>query len=100
LSAAELTAPSMESPFDHPLVETFAAAIARHSDGASLVPFMVPGATDGRYLRPKGIPVYGFCPVPPGEDYGRAHGHDERLSLAGLRFGAATLWDIVTAYCG
>jgi len=100
LSAAEVTAPSMESPFTHPLVETIAATIASRAAGASLVPFMVPGATDGRYLRPKGIPVYGFCPMPPGEEYGRAHGHDERISLAGLRFGAVTLWDIVNAYCG
>jgi len=100
LTAGDLSAPAMDSPAGHPLVETIAAAIARHADGAPLVPFMVPGATDGRYLRPKGIPVYGFCPMLPDEQHATAHGHNERVSLAGVRFGAKVLWDIVTAYCG
>lgn len=99
LSAAGVDAPALESPFSGEIIELMRQAISRHAGGAPLVPFMSPGATDGRFLRPKGIPVYGFGPLLPGEPFGTAHGHNERISLASIRFGARILWDVVTAYC-
>lgn len=100
LQAAGTDAPALESPFSGEIIELMKQAISRYADGAPLVPFMSPGATDGRFLRPKGIPVYGFGPLLPQEPFGTAHGHNERISVASIRFGARVLWDVVTAYCG
>lgn len=99
LSAARLDTPILESPFSGEIVERMAQAVSRHAGGATLVPFLVPGATDGRFLRPKGIPVYGFGPLLPGEPFGTVHGHNERVGLASIRFAARVLWDVVTGYC-
>ncbi|MDP2871656.1 MAG: M20/M25/M40 family metallo-hydrolase [Bacillota bacterium] len=99
LEAARTDAPTLESPFAGELVERMADAIRTHAAGAPLVPFLMPGATDGRFLRPKGIPVYGFSPMLPGEPFGNAHGHNERIGLASIRFGAQVLWDVITGYC-
>jgi acetylornithine deacetylase/succinyl-diaminopimelate desuccinylase-like protein len=99
VSAGQLSVPTAESPFDHELVGHMRAAIGRHADGAKVVPFLVPGATDGRFLRPHGIPVYGFMPLLPSEKAEGVHGHNERLSLDSLRFAVKVLWDVISAYC-
>ncbi len=99
LDAAPLAAPSTESSFDHPIVAHIRAAMETHAPGSPIVPLLVSGATDGRHLRPKGIPTYGFSPMLPTEDYTSAHGHNERISLATVRFGTTVLWDVVTSYC-
>ncbi len=100
LEASPVAAPSTESAFDHPLIAHIRAAVERHSPGSPVVPLLISGATDGRHLRPKGIPTYGFSPMLPSEEYNAAHGHNERLSLATVRFAVQMLWDVVTAYCG
>ena len=52
---------------------------------AKVVPFMLRGATDGAFLRQKGMAVYGV-PLFVREDLdSRAHGNDERISTAQSR---------------
>jgi acetylornithine deacetylase/succinyl-diaminopimelate desuccinylase-like protein len=52
---------------------------------APVIPFMSRGATDSRYLRMKGITAYGIDPIALTEEDGRrAHGVDERISIASL----------------
>jgi carboxypeptidase PM20D1 len=59
-------------------------------------PFLIPGGTDARYYRELTDSAFGFMParLPPG-DFRRAHGLDERLSVAsyleGIRFYAQLL---------
>ncbi|HYI96346.1 MAG TPA: M20/M25/M40 family metallo-hydrolase [Bryobacteraceae bacterium] len=65
-------------------------------DGKKLVvPFMARGATDGAFLRAKGMAVYGV-PVflRPGNE-ARAHGNDERISVTALAEGVGLLEKIV-----
>ena len=49
--------------------------------GVNVTPIMATGATDGKFLRREGIPVYGisgmFCDI----DDVRAHGKDERIGV-------------------
>jgi acetylornithine deacetylase/succinyl-diaminopimelate desuccinylase-like protein len=67
---------------------------------AVIVPYMQRGATDGAFLRRKGMAVYG-APLFRREDReNRSHGNDERISLANLGEGAALLWRIVTGVAG
>jgi len=64
---------------------------------AKVVPFMLRGATDGAFLRQKGMAVYGVpLFVREGMD-SRAHGNDERISTANLAAGTELLWRIVLA---
>ena len=72
----------MESPPSPPNAELFSAlaqAVADRYPGIPVIPYMTPGATDGKHYRAAGIPTYGanleFSPA--GEDTG-AHGLNER----------------------
>ena len=94
------SATATESPFPGPLGEAVAAALARTHPGARAIPFLVPGATDSRFLRPRGIPSYGFFPTLPKDGFPAAHGHDERLSLESLSFAVRTLAEVIAGYAG
>ena len=60
-----------------------------------IVPFMARGATDGAFLRAKGMAVYGV-PVfqRPGNE-ARAHGNDERIGVKALAEGVVLLKKVV-----
>jgi acetylornithine deacetylase/succinyl-diaminopimelate desuccinylase-like protein len=49
--------------------------------GVNVTPIMSTGATDGRYLRRQGIPVYGVSGMFGDMDDVRAHGKDERIGV-------------------
>jgi len=85
-----------ESPPDTPLADALRTALARHDPDAALVPFLVPGGTDGRFLRPLGVVCYGFAPTLPGTDESSVHGVNERISVKSLDFAVRVLWDAVT----
>ena len=62
---------------------------------AMVIPYMVRGATDGSFLREKGMDVYGV-PVFMLEDrQSRAHANDERMGIEALGAGANLLMEIV-----
>ena len=64
-------------------------------DGARVIPFMSRGATDGSYLRQKGMAVYGIPIFMRDGTESRAHGNDERMQLTNLSRGAGLLRRIV-----
>jgi acetylornithine deacetylase/succinyl-diaminopimelate desuccinylase-like protein len=83
---------SMTTTLYAAMEEVFTAA----SPGAVVIPYMTRGATDGAFLRKKGMAVYG-APIFLREDrQSRAHGNDERISVGNLNQGAELLWKIVT----
>lgn len=88
-----------ESPPHGPLVDAIRSAMERHAPEASVVPYLLTGATDARYFRPRGVPVYGFVPVLPEDDIRTVHAPDERISIASLRFGLQVMWDVVVGFC-
>jgi acetylornithine deacetylase/succinyl-diaminopimelate desuccinylase-like protein len=53
------------------------------------------GATDGSFLREKGMAVYGAPVFMRENNESRAHGNDERLRLQDLAAGTNLLWQIV-----
>ncbi len=97
------TSPGVESEYDTPLFHLLDQVINEFEPGSMTVPFMVTGATDGRYLAARGVHVYGFWPMKemPGGPrvFDLAHAHNERISLDNLRFGTRTLWEIVHRFC-
>ncbi len=70
------------------------------SPGATVVPFMSRGATDGSYLRAKGMNVYGVPLFTEEKTGSRAHGNDERIQLSDFDHGTGLLWKIVMAVGG
>jgi acetylornithine deacetylase/succinyl-diaminopimelate desuccinylase-like protein len=66
---------------------------------APVVPLFIPGFTDSRFFRERGIPAYGVSPFafPLGEPLG-IHGPDERIPLAELDRGVERLRRLVARY--
>jgi acetylornithine deacetylase/succinyl-diaminopimelate desuccinylase-like protein len=76
-------------------METEARAMA---PGATVVPFMSTGATDGAALRAIGIPTYGILPLPLElTDELRMHGDDERVPVPALGWAAEYLYRVLRA---
>jgi len=61
-----------------------------------VVPLLLPGATDSRFLRERGITTYDFCPFRlPEKEIMRVHGNDERISIKNLKFGMRMLVEVI-----
>jgi acetylornithine deacetylase/succinyl-diaminopimelate desuccinylase-like protein len=74
---------SAPSRLDSILFRALEMAQARVFPGAITIPSMLNGATDGAYLRAKGVQAYGVGSyVENGESL--AHGNDERVSVEGV----------------
>lgn len=98
-----MISPPIQTRFDTPLFKTLGDAIKRHDPTANIVPYMMGGATDAKYLAPLGVPTYGFTPLklPPGFIANELfHAHNERVPVEGLGWGLRVLYDAITDYCG
>jgi acetylornithine deacetylase/succinyl-diaminopimelate desuccinylase-like protein len=89
------------SAVNTPLYKAMERAIANLYPRETLVvPLMSRGATDGSFLRARGVPVYG-APVflrEPGE--ARAHSNDERIAQKTVEDGVELLWQMVLETAG
>lgn len=86
-----------------PLRPDLMSALSRATDSlwpsVPVLPMMVPGATDGLYLRAAGIPTYGVQGFFMERDDVRAHGRDERMSVNGFYEGQTFLYQLVKLLC-
>ena len=102
-SVEVLPAPGEEMPatepssLSTPLYKAMEAVFRKSAANALIVPYMQRGATDGSYLRQKGMAVYGVPLFLREDRESRAHGNDERISWRNLDAGTRLLWNIVTA---
>ena len=84
------------SPFDTDLFQAIQRFAAKNDPGCPVVPLLLSGATDSRFLREKGVITYDFCPFRLTEtELKTEHGNDERIALENLRFGMKMLVDIL-----
>jgi acetylornithine deacetylase/succinyl-diaminopimelate desuccinylase-like protein len=96
------TSPPLQTSHQTPLFHLMARALKRHDHQAKVIPYMMTGATDAKYLAPLGVPSYGFAPIqlPPGFDFMNLfHAHNERAPIDGLGWGVQVLYDVVREYC-
>lgn len=87
-----------EFPSDTPLLGAIQAAMQCCEPGSAVVPYMVTGGTDARFLQGRDLTVYGFLPMrhEPGMDFfSLCHGHDERVSVANVQFAVQVLYEVV-----
>lgn len=95
------TAPGHEMPATEPsrtttaLYKAMQQAFFTAAPNAMIVPYMVRGATDGSFLREKGMDVYGVPIFMRDDGQSRAHANDERISLEALGTGTNLLMEIV-----
>ena len=89
-----------ESDVDTEFYRVVEQAIKESDPKAIIAPFMVPGATDSRFLRRKGITCYGLMPLAiPQEEIDTVHGVDERISLEAFETGLKITCEIVRKLC-
>lgn len=90
------TMPATEpSSLTTPLYQAMEKVFQRVSPRAVVIPYMSRGATDGSFLREKGMAVYGAPVFMREKNESRAHGNDERLRLQDLTAGTSLLLQIV-----
>jgi acetylornithine deacetylase/succinyl-diaminopimelate desuccinylase-like protein len=77
-----------------PLYKAIDKVLGSGTPDGVLIPYVSLGATDGSYLREKGMAVYGV-PIFIREAERLAHGNDERISIKNLQRGTEALLQIV-----
>ncbi|MCK6551907.1 M20/M25/M40 family metallo-hydrolase [Myxococcota bacterium] len=91
--------PPVEADPTSPVLDVLMRAIREHHPGATPVPYLMPGFTDAKNWSRLGTQCYGFMPVRFPDDGTRFgdlfHGHDERIPVEGLVWGAQVLYDVV-----
>ncbi len=96
------TSEPTESSYQTPFYEILRESLLAEDSKAVLIPFMIPGSTDGRFLAKRGVKVYGFFPMK--QDVAEsplelAHGHNERISVANMGFAMRVLYGAVSKLC-
>lgn len=88
LNDSQISVTRISSPFAapvSPLRADVTSAVSKISEeiwpGVNVTPLMSTGATDGKYLRRQGIPVYGVSGMFGDMEDVRAHGKDERIGI-------------------
>jgi acetylornithine deacetylase/succinyl-diaminopimelate desuccinylase-like protein len=83
------------SPMRPDLLKAVSSVTEKSWPGVPVVPIMVMGATDGKYLREAGIPTYGVQGFFFDRDDIRFHGRDERMGVASFYEGQAFLYELI-----
>jgi len=96
--------PTMTEPIASPLYDVIKRQVEAREPGAVVVPYMIPGFTDGKFFTRMGARWYGFSPVKIERGSGirfadMFHGHDERVPIAGLAWGTEVLDAVVREIC-
>jgi acetylornithine deacetylase/succinyl-diaminopimelate desuccinylase-like protein len=90
--------PGVSSP---PSGRFYEAVLAQLGREAPVVPAFIPGITDSRFFRERGIPAYGVSPFLVGPDVATGiHGPNERIPLRELDRGVERTIRIVMEYSG
>ncbi len=86
----------LPSSLDTDLFEAIQKFASKNDPGCPVVPLLLPGATDSRFLREMGMIVYDFCPFRLTEkELLRAHGNNERIALSNLLFAMRAMVEII-----
>lgn len=66
--------------------------------GVTIVPTMLPGYTDGKFLNPAGVPTYGLSGLFEDAEGNHIHGLNERMRVKSLMDGRRFLHEVVKLY--
>ena len=96
----ELDTGSAPSPLTRELTSAIGKLAPKFWPGAPLLPVMMTGASDGRFLRNAGIPTYGHTGLASDIFDNRAHGKDERIAVKSFNDGNEYLYELVKLLAG
>jgi acetylornithine deacetylase/succinyl-diaminopimelate desuccinylase-like protein len=104
LEVMQSAPPTVTEPVASPLYDVIKRQVEVREPGAVVVPYMIPGFTDGKFFTEMGARWYGFSPVKIERDAGirfadMFHGNDERIPIAGLQWGVEVLDAVVREIC-
>ncbi len=94
-------APSSADP-ENPVMDMIRKIIERHHPGATVLPNLLTGFSDGSQYSRLGTRYFGFSPMKlnPGDNFKTmAHGHNERIPVEGFRFGVRVLPELIEELC-
>jgi acetylornithine deacetylase/succinyl-diaminopimelate desuccinylase-like protein len=86
---------SPASPMRPDIMKVFNRLTDEMWPGVVTLPSMAVGASDGRYLRAAGIPIYSLSGLFNERDDVRAHGRDERMPVKSFFEGQTFMYEIV-----
>lgn len=92
---------SLEVPFAGALVDSMVKSLLDEDPEAIVLPYMLSGGTDNKWLATIGITGYGFAPLqlPAELDFtGMFHGVDERVPVDAVKFGVRVLENLMRSY--
>ncbi|MEF8799912.1 MAG: M20/M25/M40 family metallo-hydrolase [Halolamina sp.] len=90
-----------DSTVDMGLFDLLGDAIEQRNSDAVPVPFLLTGATDGRFFEELDIQPYGFTPLKLPESFEfmpLVHAADERVPETAVEFGTAAIGDVIRGY--
>jgi acetylornithine deacetylase/succinyl-diaminopimelate desuccinylase-like protein len=85
------------SPLKDEVINPIERIAASMWPGVTISPVMSTGATDGKYIRRAGIPVYGVSGMFGDMDDVRAHGRDERIGVNEYYKGVEFMYRLIKA---
>jgi len=96
--------PAVETDATTPLYGHLEAMLRKHDPFGEPLPYLVVGFTDAKAYSRLGTHCYGFTPLKFDPTEGLSfqkmyHGHDERVPVEGLKWGAEVLYDTVRSFC-
>jgi acetylornithine deacetylase/succinyl-diaminopimelate desuccinylase-like protein len=100
ITAKEPDVASKPSTIPKELLAAVTKLTAEHWPGIPVLPTMSAGAIDGRFLRNAGIPTFGHSGLVSDIFENRAHGKDERVSIAAYDDGVTYLYQLVKLLAG
>ncbi len=99
VTTLESNGPSSPSP---PLTPEILGPVQKLTEqfwpGVPVLPLLLQGASDGKYLNAAGIPTYGIEPLFLGPDFGNVHGLNEYVSVRSLMECRDFLYRLVKIY--
>jgi acetylornithine deacetylase/succinyl-diaminopimelate desuccinylase-like protein len=97
--ASNETTPAV-SPWDTELARVITAVLEEAFEDAVVVPATSIVGTDNRWLRPLGIPSYGFIPcLLSQEERDGFHANNEFLTVDNLNMGVELMYEVVRRFC-
>lgn len=96
----EVFSAASESIIATELFKTIEGVLTANHPDCVVSSFMLPGGTDSRFLRAKGIPAYGFFPgVLSKDDIASIHADNEKISIENLSFGTRMMYHVAADFC-
>ena len=94
------SAPVVVSPWDTEVTRVITGVLTETFEDAIVLPSSSIVGTDNRFMRPLGIPAYGFIPcLLSQEERDGFHAHDEFLSVENRNLGLEVMYEVVRRLC-